>query len=256
MKLKPSYGFTLVEMLVVTSLMVSFSVFFANVYFSRAEEVLAERYAAEMMTLSNAAVVYAQTHSGEWPDAGNTIDPPCTDFEDTLSGDSYIVDLDGYVGGCPDVADFDSVLTIEKEYDTKSIAEMVSYMLPSAEIDGLNDKKIKVYVLKPRGNLELEFTSQVANSTTGELIISRPVGCLTPKLFVIPENSACLSGLDGGASIGGYVLYQVDHAVNTTPPDFDSWKVYIQTKEGAGSYATKVRCGGSTIKFNAIAYCE
>lgn len=248
--MKKSRGFTLVEILIVSSLVVLTAVFFTSVFIDNNKKKLIDSYVSEFMVVSNAVRSYVHNNYGNWPD-----EQEVGDGEESCLDGFFILDSEGYLGGvvdnytfsCLQVGQRMPVLKITRNYDDDSdTASWVAGLLPSATA---TDAGATLYIPKPRVAQIVE-TGLVGKS--GD-IIDMPV-CRRPKINIMTKAVCAVESRVGGVPrpMGGYY---VDASEVGTPED-KKWQVEMRVSyaDAPSDFQNSYAC--DDIEFNYVVFCE
>ncbi|OUS03193.1 hypothetical protein A9Q81_07320 [Gammaproteobacteria bacterium 42_54_T18] len=212
-----SKGFTLVEMMVVVSMVTLGAIYFTQLFIESSEQKIVDKEVASMMTIGTAAIGFVQDE-GIWPDqVNNDCRNALAGVSESLTDSGYLgngISLDNLTTSCDEVNNrYPIFTTTRSNFETENIAKMVAAMLPSAKATG---KTVDMYTPRPRRESFPVFGRQVANDK-GKITVAMPAGCDSPEIIVYPEVICSNS-----STLGGYRIY--------TDKEGSSWTVYLKAR--------------------------
>ena len=213
-------GFTLVEMMIVVSMVTLSAIFFTQLFIENSESKAIDREVTAMMTIGAAAIGFVQTE-GEWPDqaSGDPCSSALAETGDTLKARGYLGDVSvaDLTTTCDEVNNRYPIFKLTRSgFDTENVAQRVAAMLPSASVEGTD---VTMYTPRPRRSNNLfppEFGLAIAD-VSGYASAPRHEECDDPQIIVYPEL-ICSNSL----TLGGYRVY--------ADAEGDSWSIYIKAR--------------------------
>jgi len=260
-------GFTLVEVMVASSLMILSAVFLTSVFLDKAEEKKVAVYVSDFMTLSNASKAYVQNMDGKWPGEEEMEDyEGGNDKSGSLScGDGFgDLELNNYIGGmessnytfsCLQIKGRMPVLKIERNFSATAtateqegdLAEWVASLLPSGTA---SSAKVAMYIPKPIA-AQIVAAGSVGSADDGK--IDKP-SCRRPRLSTMIRSACVVAAVGTGLpkSLGGY---RVD-VVDIDEGDVKKWQATLEVSysDSPSDFAAINACTNSA--FDYIVYCE
>lgn len=262
-------GFTLVEVMVASSLMILSAVFLTSVFLDKAEEKRVAVYVSDFMTLSSASKAYVQNMAGKWPGEEEVDDYDGDgDKSGSLSCGSGFSDLESsdYIGGmessdytfsCLQIKGRMPILKIERDFSMTAVAtekeedfaEWVASLLPSGTASSAN---VAMYIPKPI-TAQIVAVGSVGDGGVDNGEIDKPT-CRRPRLSTMIK-AACVVEATGGAlpkSLGGY---RVD-VVDIDDGDGKKWQATLEVSysDDPSVFSADSACDKSA--FDYIVYCE
>ncbi len=259
-----SRGFTLVEMMVVSALLVASVVFFSQMFLAHTEEKLVDFHVSEFMTLSNSTRAYVQNIDGVWPGEEEVVDgtTSCSDGFTVLKAGGYFAEIrneDKYVFSCLQLRGRTPVLIIEYDFKSGAIAtdkekeraRWVASLLPSASI---SDSKVKLYIPKPR-------VAQLIESGSVDGILDSDIekpACRRPRLSTMIKSVCVKSDPEGAEGIfnpkhlGGYRVNVTDTEID----DVEHWNAKLEVSYADAPDEFSSGNGCNELRFDYIVYCE
>lgn len=255
-------GFTLIEMMVVSALLVTSVVFFSQMFMAHTEEKLVDFHVSEFMTLSNSTRAYVHNIDGIWPGEEEVEDgtTSCTTGFNVLETGGYFDEIeDDYVFSCLQLRGRTPVLIIEYDFKSGAIAtdkekeraKWVASLLPSASISGSN---VKLYIPKPR-------VAQLIESDSVKDIVKKEIvkpACRRPRLSTMIK-SVCVKldpeeaeGVFNPKHLGGYRVNVTD----TEKDGVEYWNAEIEVSYAGtpDEFSSENAC--DDLEFDYIVYCE
>ena len=265
-------GFTLVEMMVVSSLMALSAIFLTNVFLDKAEEKRVAAYVSDFMTLSNASKAYVQNMDGKWPGEeevdnysgeGDKIDSlSCGSGFGDLKSNNYIGGMESsdYTFSCLQIKDRMPILKIERSFSATTtateqegdLAEWVASLLPSGTA---SSSKVAMYIPKPIAAQIVDAGSveSINNNLADNGKIDKPA-CRRPRLSTMIKSACVVAAVGTGLpkSLGGY---RVD-VVDIDEGDGKKWQATLEVSysDNPSGFSAGFACDKSA--FDYIVYCE
>lgn len=257
-----SLGFTLVEMLVVVSIMAAAAAYFTNFFINRLTLEEVRSIANEMVTLNRALTSYYSDYY-RWPgqDPDGDIDAPCTD-ENVFEGHDDAPGLEpDYIAG-HDRADYafdctNPVKILVKRYvDTEDMADILVAYLPlalSGSEAGADGPVyfVEYHVLRPRLPINVRFFNEPAGDD-GVLSVDKPDNCESqggePAISVMPLT---VCSPQNNRELGGY---RVDIG-----GDREEWRISLSARNDTGGFQRLESCTFSSterIRFQGMVFCS
>ncbi len=259
-------GFTLVELLVVVSILALMAVLGTVRLIERSERRVADTVISDLLSISYAAQAYASNHYGQWPFQS---DKNCGDALKLLTststpylGGSFVTpwntDLTAadfsYETSCPGTVGQKEVFIIKVKVPAKHLAYM-KYKVPSSEVtylgsngEPLTDPDLFAsarwgYITHrlplPRYNTGIHMNEiKAVDSITGELKIDIP-SCKKPRISVQPLMLCSVNYVNkSGAPV------QADHIrgyfSDITPNEKDLWKAIANNTNNFTQWTVKL----------------
>lgn len=256
-------GFTLIEMLVVVSIVAVLAAYFTNFFINRLTYQEVRSVANEMVTLNRALTSYYSEYY-RWPgqDDSGPGDPECLSGN-VFDGISPSIGLEPeYIAGYDrGLYSFDCEepmkMVVSREVPNQEFGEILAAYLPSAVLrsdtsSGTSVYQVEYYVLRPRLPMKVNFFSETVNDF-GRLRIDKPEGCDDiggdPAISVNPVT-VCSSD---SSELGGYLVDISDSF------DGDQWVISLFARSDLGAYDRIVSCpfpGSGNVRFQGMVFCE
>lgn len=261
---RTSTGFTLIEVMVSVALLSLVAVYLIQFRIDQTKQVMMERIANQVLTLSNIASSYYSVNS-RWPATRNSGNDACDDTlsfmqnAEFLPADLALIADVSLSFTCSDGADVDigSTLRITIDLgieDADGVNLLLGYLPGTAKID---DSQVVHYVSPPRKLTSAYKFYKESVDSSGAFNLQKPVcsGKGKADYIVIPQV-VCLTNSQSG--LGGFYVDEV----SGSSPSSTTWRLRLRVARGDNNNNTgdftdmSDSCDGTPVTVGAITFCD